>query len=155
MQTALEHAPVKVPPPAIFLGCLIGAMVLNWLWPLPEPWTTILRVAGAVGIVAGLVVGATAVSRMRRLHTTPDPERPTAALVTDGPYRFTRNPIYLGFLLIYLGFTLVAGTLWGLLLSPLLIWTVTRVVVRNEEAYLAQRFPDSYKAYKARVRRWL
>jgi protein-S-isoprenylcysteine O-methyltransferase Ste14 len=76
-------------------------------------------------------------------------------LVTTGPYRFTRNPIYLGFLLIYLGFTLLAGTLWGLLLSPFLIGTVTQWIIHAEEAYLGRKFKEDYKAYSSRVRQWL
>ena len=155
MEKDLEHAQIRFPPPMLFLVFLIGALVLNWLFPLPEPWTTILRTAGGVAVVAGLALGGTAVSQMRQARTSPDPERPTTALVTDGPYRFTRNPIYLGFLLIYLGFTLLAGTLWGLLLSPILLWIATRLIVRAEEGYLAGRFPDQYQAYKARARRWI
>ncbi len=94
-----------------------------------------------------------AMSHMIKAHTTPDPDRPTTALVIQGPYRWTRNPIYLGFFLIYLGFTFLAGTLWGMLLSPLLLWTVTRAIIRGEELYLNARFPDSYQEYKSRVRR--
>lgn len=155
MEKELEHAQIRFPPPMLFLGFLIGALVLNWLFPLPEPWTTILRIAGSVAVISGLALGGTAVAHMRRARTSPDPERATTALVTEGPYRFTRNPIYLGFLLIYLGFTLVAGTLWGLVLSPILLWIATRLILRSEEAYLAQRFPDSYQAYRARARRWI
>jgi protein-S-isoprenylcysteine O-methyltransferase Ste14 len=155
MQTAPDLAQIRFPPPMLFLGFLIGALVLNWLFPLPEPWTTILRIAGGLAVVAGLVLGGKAVSRMRRAHTSPDPDRPAAALVTGGPYRFTRNPIYIGSLLIYPGFTLVAGTLWGLVLSPILLCIATRVIVRAEEAFLAQRFPESYQAYKAGTRRWI
>jgi protein-S-isoprenylcysteine O-methyltransferase Ste14 len=155
MEKDTNHARIMFPPPMLFLGFLIGALVLNWLFPLPEPWTTILRIAGGAAVVSGLLLGGAAISRMRRAHTSPGPDRPTTALVTEGPYRFTRNPIYLGFLLIYLGFTLMAGTLWGLVLSPILLWIATRAIIRAEEAYLAERFPDDYEAYKARVRRWL
>lgn len=139
----------------LFLSFLIGALVLNWLFPFPEPWATILRVAGGAAVIGGMILGGSAVSRMRRAHTSPDPDRPTTALVTDGPYRFTRNPIYPGFLLICLGFTLVAGTLWGLVLSAVLLWITTRIIIRAEEAYLARKFPDGYQAYKARARRWI
>ncbi len=155
MQIDLEHAPVRIPPPLVFLGYLIAAMILNWLFPLPDPWSTAFRVVGGTAVLAGLMLGATAVARMMRAHTSPDPHHPTTALVTDGPYSFTRNPIYLGFLLIYVGFTLFAGTLWGLLLGPFLIWTVTGIAIRAEERYLRAKFPAEYEAYKARVRRWL
>ncbi len=155
MQSDLEHAPVRVPPPLVFLAYLIGAMILNWLFPLPDPWSTMFRLIGGATVLAGLVLGAAAVSRMIRAHTSPDPQRPTTALITDGPYRLTRNPIYLGFLFIYLGFTLFAGTLWGLILSPFLIWTVTGTVIRAEESYLRAKFPTEYEAYRSRARRWV
>lgn len=150
-----EHPRVRVPPPLVFLGYLVAALVLNWLFPFPEPWATILRVVGGVCIIAGLALGGTAVSRMLKAGTSPDPDQAATALITDGPYRFTRNPIYLGFLLIFLGFTLLAGTLWGLVLSPFLIWTVTRIVIRAEEGYLSVKFAERYEDYKSRARRWI
>ena len=75
--------------------------------------------------------------------------------MTNGPYRLTRNPIYLGFVLICLGFTLIAGTLWGILLAPFLLITVTRLIIRAEEAYLQARFKGHYGNYRSRVRQWL
>ena len=101
------------------------------------------------------MLAGSAFSQMKKAHTTPDLRQPTTALVTAGPYRFTRNPIYLGLFLIYLGFTLLAGTLWGILLSPFLFWTVTNAIVRLEEEYLQQKFRDEYTGYLSRVRRWI
>ncbi len=153
-KTHEEHAPVRIPPPFIFAAFLIGAMVINWLVPLPEPWTRLLHAVGAVSILVGMTLGFLAVSQMRKANTSPNPERPTTAIVTQGPYRFTRNPIYLGFVLVFLGFTLFAGTLWGLVLSPVLIWAFTAGAIRAEEAYLRVRFPAEYGAYLSRARRW-
>jgi len=155
MRRDADHARIPVPPPFVFLAFAIAALVLNWGLPFSEPWLTTLRPAGGAAIVGGLLLGGSAVLTMRQAGTSPDPFEPTVALVTDGPYRITRNPIYLGFFLIYLGFTSVAGTLWGLLLSPLLLATVTVAIIRREEEYLAGRFADRYGAYKARVRKWL
>jgi protein-S-isoprenylcysteine O-methyltransferase Ste14 len=93
--------------------------------------------------------------RLWRAHTSPDPQCPTTALVTDGLYRPTPNPIYLGFLLIYFGFTFLAGILWGLLLVPFLLGTVSRAVIQAEELYLESRFEDRCTTYEARVRQWL
>ena len=92
---------------------------------------------------------------MMKVHTSPDPRQPVTALVTGGPYRFTRNPIHLGFFSIYLGFTLLVGTSWGLWLSPFLIWTITNSVVDAEEAYLEKKFEEQHTSYKSRVRRWV
>lgn len=150
-----DHPQVLVLPPLVFLGYLIGALALNWFVPLPAPWMFILRVGGGLLIAVGLVLGASAFSQMTRANTSPDPHQPTTALVTEGPYRFTRNPIYLGFFLIYLGITLLAGTLWGLLLSPFLVWTITNSVIYAEEIYLEEKFEEIYTSYKSRVRRWI
>lgn len=155
MASNTDHAQVAFPPPFLFLGYLAGALVLNWLVPFLLPWLFPLRILGAVLLVGGLSLGFTAIREMRRMHTTPDARQPVATLVTGGPYRFTRNPIYLGFLLIYLGITLLVGTLWGLLLSPFLIWTATRLIIHAEEDYLGSKFADEYRAYCSRVHRWV
>ena len=151
----LDHAQVMVPPPLVFLGYLIGALVVNWAVPFPEPWIFAFRIIGAVMVVAGFFLAGSAISQMRKSHTSPDPHQPVNALVTSGPYRFTRNPIYLGFLLIYLGFTMAAGTWWGWLGSPFLIWSVTNSVIQPEEVYLDDKFEEQYKEYCSRVRRWI
>jgi protein-S-isoprenylcysteine O-methyltransferase Ste14 len=92
---------------------------------------------------------------MRKSNTSVDPRETVNSLVTGGPYRFTRNPIYLGLFLIYLGFTLLAGTLWGLIASPFLIWTITQAVIHAEEIYLEEKFGEQYKQYRSRVRQWI
>ncbi len=132
----IDHAQVMVPPPLVFLGYLIGALILDWIIPFPAPWIFVLRIVSGLMVIAGFLLAGLAISQMRKVHTSPDPRQPVTAFVTSGPYRFTRNPIYLGFFLIYLGFTLLAGTLWGLIASPFLIWTVTQAVIRAEEIYL-------------------
>ncbi len=113
MAETTDHAQVFLTPPLVFLGYLVGALVLQWAVPFSLPWPMPLRLLGGVLVVAGFLLGTSAIREMRRMHTTPDPHQPVTALVTSGPYHFTRNPIYLGFLLVYLGFTLLAGTLSG------------------------------------------
>ena len=150
-----DHAQVMAPPPLIFLGYLIGALVCNWAVPFPTPWTSTLRIVGGVMVIAGFTLAGTAFSQMVKAHTSPDPHQPTTTIVASGPYRWTRNPIYLGFFLVYLGFTFLAGTLWGLLGSPFLLWTITHSVIHAEEAYLEKKFGEEYTGYRSRVRRWL
>ncbi|HEY5984602.1 MAG TPA: isoprenylcysteine carboxylmethyltransferase family protein [Anaerolineales bacterium] len=155
MAEQVDHARVAVPPPLVFLFFLLAALGLNVALPLPAPWLAILRPLGGVAVLAGVLLGPWAVSRMRKYRTSPSPDKPTAVLITDGPYGIMRNPIYVGFTLIVIGFSLVAGTLWGLLLAPFLIMAATRLVVVHEEEYLASRFGQRYEDYRSRVRRWL
>lgn len=96
-----------------------------------------------------------AVSRLRRAQTTLDPHGGTTAIVTDGPYRFTRNPIYVSYLCLLTGFPLVLDSPWGLLLAPLLILNMDRLVIEYEEAYLARQFGAEYLEFKSRVHRWV
>ena len=155
MPTDPDHAPVRVPAPFIYAGFIVVAMLLHVLLPLPAPLPGIVRGLGLATVVAGLVLGVLAVMRMRRAHTSVSPHQPTTSLVTDGPFRFTRNPIYLGFFLVFLGFTFLAGTLWGVVLAPLAPVTVNYLVIGAEESYLHGKFADRYAEYKSRVRKWI
>lgn len=155
MTATTDHARRPIPAPLVFLGYLISAILLQWAVRFPFPWPVPLRLLGAALVVAGLLLAASALREMRRMHALPHAGQPVAALVTSGPFRFTRNPIYLGFFLIYLGFTLLAGTLWGIILSPFLIGTVTRWTIHVEEAHLIDKFGEQYTAYLSRVRRWI
>jgi protein-S-isoprenylcysteine O-methyltransferase Ste14 len=91
----------------------------------------------------------------RRARTTLDPHGSTKQLVTSGIYRFTRNPIYLGFLLMVIGLPLNSGLIWGLVVAPLYMMTMSRLVIQREEAYLEGKFKGQYTSYMSRVRRWL
>lgn len=96
-----------------------------------------------------------AAARFKRARTNPVPWRPATALVTDGPYRFTRNPMYLGMAALYAGIALGAGLLWGLALLPVVLAAIQVAVIAREEAYLERVFGDQYRVYRATVRRWL
>jgi protein-S-isoprenylcysteine O-methyltransferase Ste14 len=110
---------------------------------------------GRLAIIGGILLVGSAFWQMRKSNTSVDPRETVNSLVTGGPYRFTRNPIYLGLFLVYLGFTLLAGTLWGLIASPFLIWTITQAVIHAEEIYLEEKFGEQYKQYRSRVRQWI
>jgi protein-S-isoprenylcysteine O-methyltransferase Ste14 len=114
-----------------------------------------VRLVGWGLVVLALLVAASAALLMFRAGTTPNPHRPTTALVAHGPYRFTRNPMYLGLALLYLGLALLVNSAWPLALFPVAIMLVDRWVIAREEAYLERVFGDAYRAYQARVRRWL
>ena len=92
-----DRAQIPLPPPLISLGYLVSALVLNCAVPFATPWTTALRIVGGLAVAGGFWLAGSAFLQMRNAHTTPEPHGSTTALVTDGPFRFTRNPIYLGF----------------------------------------------------------
>lgn len=145
---------VVAPPPLIYAAGLLLGWGLQRFWPrpwLPVSWA---RPLGLVFLLAGLI-GIAGVVAFRRAGTTPNPWQPTTSLVTGGPYRFTRNPMYVGFTLWYLAATSWLNTLWPLLLLPLVLLVMQRGVIAREEAYLRRRFGREYEAYGARVRRWL
>ena len=91
----------------------------------------------------------------RAAQTAILPSRAASRIVTGGPYRFTRNPMYVGLTAAYVGTTLLIGTLWPIVLLPIVLSLLVRLVIRREEVYLLSAFRDEYATYAARVRRWL
>jgi protein-S-isoprenylcysteine O-methyltransferase Ste14 len=144
-------------PPLIFLGFLVAAGVLEAIVPRPVPVTHSLTrdVAGAMLAAGGFLIIAMGTRRFAAAGTNVPPTLPTTALVVDGIYRRTRNPLYLGMTLVYLGLGVAAGSLWAIGLVLPLLWVVNVGVVKREERYLERKFGDAYRAYKARVRRWI
>jgi len=150
-----DHAPVRLPPPFVLFGHLAAALLLGWLVRLPLPLTFPPRMLGVGIVLLGLILAYTAIRSMGAAHTPVDPYEAVTALVVTGPYRCTRNPIYLGFTCALAGLPLALGTYWGLLLVPLMVTLMNALVIRHEEAYLQGKFDREYLAYKARVRRWV
>jgi len=104
---------------------------------------------------AGVALAASAIVLFRRAGTSPVPIQPTTALVAQGPYRFTRNPMYVGLAALYAGIALLVNSLWPLVLLPVVLIAIRWWVIAREEAYLERKFGDAYRAYTRRVRRWL
>ncbi len=154
---APDVAGVIALPPLIFLGFLAAATVLEAILPLSIPVAHSLArvVAGAVLAAGGFVMIAIGTRRFTAAGTNIPPTLPTTALVVDGIYGRTRNPLYLGTTLIYLGLGVAAGSLWAIGLLVPLLWVINVGVVKREERYLERKFGDAYRAYKARVRRWI
>lgn len=157
-EPAPSHPGVHFPPPLLFaLGALAG-WLLHRALPLPLV-TPRARPAGAlVGwLLVALWAGwsAWAVATFLRARTAIIPNRPASALVTHGPYRLSRNPMYLGLTLLYLGVTLLVNSVWPILFLPLVLVTLHLTVILREERYLASAFGTAYHEYRRRVRRWL
>lgn len=151
-----DHPGVLAPPPLIFLFFLGLAALLDRLhpWPTGAPATLRLGLAAVVGGLAlPLILGA--VRRFGRAGTNVKPWKPTTALVLDGPYRYTRNPMYLAMLLLYMAGGLLLDTVYWVPLLPPLILVMNRGVIRREERYLETLFGEEYRLFKGRVRRWL
>jgi protein-S-isoprenylcysteine O-methyltransferase Ste14 len=154
---APDVAGVVAQPPFIFLGFLAAAAVLEAVVPVPiaGAFAAARYVAGAVLGVAGFVMVFAAAGRFRAAGTNIPPSLPTTALVVDGVYARTRNPLYLASMLIYCGLAVAAGSLWAIVLVVPLLWVINVGVITREERYLERKFGDTYRAYKGRVRRWL
>lgn len=151
------HAGVRFPPPLLYAAGFVVGLGLNRWRPLPMTvGASPARAAVAVAcVVAYAVLFVGAFGAFRRARTTLIPNRPAAALVTGGPYRLTRNPMYLSLVVLYLGVAAFANSWWPVLLLPLVVVAVDRAVIAREERYLAAAFPAEYAAYRSRVRRWL
>jgi protein-S-isoprenylcysteine O-methyltransferase Ste14 len=148
-----EQRPATLlPPPLIYVAALWGAWELNAILPLP--FSTPINAGWAlVGLGGGLLLWAALT--LWRHHTTVNPYRGVAHLVQQGPFRFSRNPIYLGDSSIYFGVMLIWGTLWPLIFYPL-VWAAIRYgVIKNEEAHLIAKFGETYTQYCQHVRRWI
>jgi protein-S-isoprenylcysteine O-methyltransferase Ste14 len=158
MNAQNDHPAINkfVHPPILALGfILLGVLLGKWIPILPTLANTPLRLAGLPIVLIGLLIGFSGLFQIRRANTTLNPHGSVTTVVTSGIYRFTRNPMYLGFMLMVIGFPLAKGTLWGLILAPFFILTMNRLVIEKEEAYLEKKFGEPYTSFKRRVRRWL
>lgn len=161
-----DNPGVVAPPPLIYAGGLAAGLFAKSLFarkgrsanhPFPASFLPrgLSRGLGWLLILVGVGVGALGFREMRRARTNVDPREPTTAIVTGGPYRFTRNPLYLSMTLIYSGIAARANALPAVLLLPLVLFVMRRGVIEREERYLERKFGDEYLRYKARVRRWI
>lgn len=146
-------------PPYFLLIALALAAALDWataLSFLAAPGLDSLQSwIGVAVVLAAVALAVSGVRTFRRAGTNVDPFQPALKLVAAGPYRFTRNPMYLGMVLFLLGVSLIFSLEWGLLLTPVLWLAYDRLVVAREEAYLTRKFGAPYTEFLARTRRWL
>ncbi len=153
--TAADSPGVIVFPPVLYVGTLLIGLLLHLLLPWHLSAGRWVRICGAVLVLVSGIIAQWAARTMRRAGTNVMPNKPSLAIVTDGPFRFTRNPLYLTNAIFYLGLTLIFNAVWPLLLLVPMLVVVDWGIIRREERYLEAKFGDAYLAYKARVRRWL
>jgi len=147
--------PGVITPPFIYAGALAAGLLANWLFWISFLLRRLARALGPLLIIGGFVVGFLGFREMSRAGTNVDPYRPATAVVTGGPYRFTRNPMYVGFTLMYLAISALANALVPVLLLPAVQQLMRRGVIEREERYLERKFGDEYLQYKGRVRHWI
>jgi protein-S-isoprenylcysteine O-methyltransferase Ste14 len=142
-------------PPRIFFAAIILGLVGQFLWPVPLLAPAIATVIGAVLIVAAIVLFVSAVRTFKAAGTPVPGNQPATAIVNAGPYRFSRNPIYLAFVVFQLGLAFLLNSLSLVITLAPAFALMAFVVIPREERYLTRRFPGEYAEYKASTRRWL
>ena len=149
---------VRLFPPSIYAGGLVVGYIVQWLAPIPIVPGALgiaARILGVAVLLAGLALMFSALTMFRAVGTPVNPTEPTKALALTGPYRFTRNPMYLGMALLLAGFALIGNALWPLLSLIPVVWIIRTQVIAREEIYLEAKFGAPYRDFKGRVRRWL
>jgi protein-S-isoprenylcysteine O-methyltransferase Ste14 len=159
MTARLPDPGVGFPPPLLFVAAFVaGLAVERWVWRLPlggqsaRPW---LLAGGWTAVVLGFALAQWGIVTFFRARTSIIPSRPARQFVTSGPYRFSRNPMYVGLTTLYLGLAAVFNLGWPVVFLPFVLWSLFALVIRREERYLASVFGDEYAVYCRNVRRWL
>jgi protein-S-isoprenylcysteine O-methyltransferase Ste14 len=150
-----DTAGVIAPPPLIFLGGLMMGRGISWFYPihfLPNVWW---RSLGGVFVVIGIGIVLVARSKMAKAETNIEPWKPTTAILSDGIYGVSRNPVYVAMIVVYLGVVFLFNSLTILLPLILVLLVMHYGVILREERYLEEKFGKEYLSYKKKVRRWV
>jgi protein-S-isoprenylcysteine O-methyltransferase Ste14 len=150
-----DTAQVIVLPPLVYGAAFVIGVLLHLAFPVHILPPTLARGIGVVCILVSLPLAIATLRVLSRAHTPVDPMKPTTALVSEGTFRYSRNPIYLALTLLYLGVAFLVNALWILLLVVPVLVVIRYGVIAREEAYLTRKFGDAYRQYTTQVRRWL
>ena len=145
-------------PPIVYVVAIAVAITAGFVYPLPwlpSPLSEIAFAAGVVVIAGAIAIEVTAMRALKRGNTTVLPTKRTDHLVSNGPYSFTRNPIYLGNTMLVLGAGLVFGLLWFLPAAFVAAFATSKLAIEREEKHLEHRFGRAYRDYSKKVRRWI
>tara|TARA_Y100000310_G_C20530024_1_gene737947 strand:+ start:194 stop:658 length:465 start_codon:yes stop_codon:yes gene_type:complete len=146
---------VLLPPPLILIIFAIAGAIANKLEPMGISDSSWIMISGFMMIILGVVIIKTSIKYMNLAETNVNPYRPSSKIVTDGPFHYSRNPIYVGLSIGYLGFAPMFISYWILILFPAYFLTMTFGVIKREEKYLEKKFGQEYLDYKRKVGRWL
>lgn len=144
-----------IPAPILTIVHIIIALLVGRLLPLPLPFSPIVQWLGLGLTLIGLVLGILALMEFKRMRASLASKKNTSALITTGVYKYSRNPVYLGFVFMLIGLPLNSGNYWGIILAWPLITFINNFVIKWEENYLENRHKEQFASYKSKVRRWL
>jgi protein-S-isoprenylcysteine O-methyltransferase Ste14 len=150
-----DNPGIIAPPPLIFAIPLAVGILLKLKFPIRFLPRKVAPIPGILLIGTAVAVISQAFPRMRRAGTNVNPTKPTTALVMEGPFKYTRNPLYLSMTLFYVGVATLVNTLWAILLLPFVLYLINSGVINREERYLKRKFGEQYVQYTQRVRRWI
>ena len=149
------RALLRVPVPWMYVITYLAGVGLELIFRRGHPNSTVITRIGIAVFAVGSVIAGWGWSLFRRAHTTTTPGEASTTFVTSGPYRFSRNPMYVGLAIAYLGEAAILNQIWPVALWPLVIAYVNWVVIPVEERRLEDVFGAEYRRYRAAVRRWL
>jgi protein-S-isoprenylcysteine O-methyltransferase Ste14 len=155
MTSRSDSPGVWFPPPLLYALAVLIGVLLDRRWPLPIAASPLTTLAGVIVVLGWMALALASIGRFRRSNTSIVPMRPAEALVLTGPYRYTRNPMYVSLALLTAGCGLLLATWWPIVLLVPTLALVQQFVIVPEEQYLRRRFGTEYEAYTLRVRRWL
>lgn len=153
--TDLDRAAVIAPPPLIYIAALVAGLVIDWFEPLSLSPRPLWLIVGIVLVLSAIVLIVWTTRSLWRRDTTLDVYSPTTALVTDGPYRFSRNPVYVALTMLYVGTGCLLNSGWALLMTVPALIVMHFGVIYAEESYLQRTFGTIFTKYMKRVPRWL
>lgn len=159
-RATMSNPGVKIPPPFLYLlgfliAWLLETRVMRVRFVGGSASTGVIEIPGSILVVLGLGLVAWGLYTFARARTGILPVRPATRIVDHGPYRFTRNPMYTGLAITFLGGALILNFGWMVAVLPLVLVAIYTFVIKREERYLASAFPAEYADYRRRVRRWL
>jgi protein-S-isoprenylcysteine O-methyltransferase Ste14 len=146
---------VPIAPPLLFVLPILASPALEWFVPTSFVHGAFRWILGAIFLVAGLGLNIGGFVTQKRAGTDPIPFNPSTHIAVHGPYRFSRNPMYIGLALLTLGIAVLCDCAWILLAVPIGLVLIDRLIITREERYLERKFGEEYLSYKRRVRRWI
>lgn len=157
MENKKDHPGVYIPPPIFYILTFLASLLIQKIVPLDKDFfhTILAKILGLLSMLAGLFFNFPALRQFLKTKNTIVTIKPANSLQATGIYSVTRNPMYIGLLLFYIGLSCLVGNWWNAVLLPVLFLIVQEYVIKREEKYLDRRFGQPYLGYKRKVRRWL